>query len=134
MMESGGETKASTLTAARAADDRRLIFRNLANGVSVEQVMQNYRRSEKEVMDIFAYVSLKIRSYRFERGQPFAKCDTIDDARRNAPTVLTTLERLNLASDPKFSKITTLDFDPTPGRVSDGEAKLIEMRLKGPGR
>jgi hypothetical protein len=112
------------------AADRKLIFTNLANSVPMRQVMAAFGRSEKEVMAEFEFVAKKIRSYRFERGMPFAACMTIRDAQKNAALLLHTLERLNLSTEPKFAKVETLPFDMATGRVSQAEAKLLEMRMK----
>lgn len=119
---------------ARRLDVRRMVFSNLAKGVPVKHVMEHYKLSEKEVMDIFAFVAKKIRSYRFERAEPFANCDTIQAAMKNAAIVLLTLDKLNLGTDPRYSKIVTLDFDPSPGRMSDAELKLIELQTRSHGR
>lgn len=116
---------------SRRSDVRRLVFANLAKGVPVKHVMEAFKLSEKEVLDIFDFVSKKIRSYRFERAEPFAACDTINAAMKNAAIVLLTLEKLNLATDPKFSKVETAIFDPFAQGMSDGEMKLAEMKMRG---
>lgn len=97
---------------------RRLVFSNLLNGVSIEQLMATFKLSAKEVMDDFDFVARKIRSYRFERGQPFLLCDTIANASGAREALLFTLTRINTDTDPKFSHIQTLPFEPTMGSAA----------------
>lgn len=98
----------------KMAERRKLIFQNLVNGVPQEALRETFQATDKEIGGIFEYVTRKVRSYRFERGMPFVKCDTVDAARRNQALVLHTLERLNLSKDPKFSKIESFGFGPEP--------------------
>lgn len=114
----------------KLATERKLVFANLANGVPVARVMAAFHLSEKDVMERFAFVWRKIKSYRFERGMPFASGETIRDAEKNAPLLLHTLERVDLSEAPRFSRIETLPIDPQPGRPSDAERKIQEMAMK----
>lgn len=109
---------------------RRLqVFTNLLNGLPVERIMEALKMSAKEVDDDFRFVVQKVRSYRFERGQPLVPCDTVANARANRVELLYTASRLNLDKDPRFSRIETLNFE-AGGRMSPAEAKLIEMQAK----
>jgi len=103
----------------RLAETRRLIFKNLANGVVVEKVMAAFGLSEKEVLDHFRFVARKIWGYRFERGMPYIKVETPADARCQVAPLLHTLKRIgpvSLTSDHKFSHEVVVPID-------GGEAK-----------
>lgn len=114
---------------------RRLVYVNLLNGLSVEQVMVALHLSEKQVLDDFAFCSTKVRSYRFERAMPLVECATLAQARANRAEILYTLTRLNLGKDAAFSKIATLPLTADGGRMGEGEIALIEMQMKhGGGR
>lgn len=115
------------------AERRRLVFSNLANGVSVEQLMVAFRLSAKEVLDDFAFVAAKIRSYRFERGQPFLPVDTVENVRAQRPALLFTLSRLNLDKPAVFSKIVALELGDGSGR-SPAEQKIMEINARRLGR
>lgn len=117
--------------AGAIGERRRLVFSNLLNGVSVEQVMVTFKLSAKEVMDDYEFVARKIRSYRFERGQPFLLCDTIANARGSREALLFTLSRLNTDTDPKFACIQTLDFDPAAGSSALQKIQEIATTRRG---
>lgn len=110
---------------------RKLVFTNLCNGVSVPRVMEAMRLSEKEVMDDFKFVITKIRSYRFERSQPLIACGSVEDARTNRVQLLQTMIRCNLNTQAVYSRVETLPLENMPGGgMSDGELKMLEMRMK----
>lgn len=117
---------------AESADGerRRLVFTNLVNGLPVARVMEAFKLSEKEVLVDFAFVSLKLRSYRFERAMPILKCSTIAEARDYRLDCLWTLQRCNLDKLPGHGPIETLPFDPTQGQMSLAEQRLLEARLR----
>lgn len=113
------------------ADERKLIFQNLVMGAPMPEIMKAFRKSEKEVMDVFHFVARKINSYRFERMQTFVRCETIRHAQQNPALLLYTLERLNLDRDPSFRSIETLPFgSPGPSPMSEGELRLLEVQRK----
>lgn len=113
------------------ADERKLIFQNLVMGAPMPEIMKAFRKSEKEVMDVFTFVSRKINSYRFERMQPFVRCDTIRHAQQNPALLLYTLERLDLDKDPRFKMIETLPFGaPGPSAISDAELRMLEVQRR----
>jgi hypothetical protein len=100
------------------ADVRRLIFVNLANGVQVPDVMVAYRLSEKEVLDHFRFVSRKIWGYRFERGLPYIRCETPQDAFHQRRALFHSLDRCGdtyLTSDHRLSREQTQEISDTPG-------------------
>lgn len=109
---------------------RRLVFTNLANGLSVEAVMVALHMSEAEVLADFEFVSKKIRSYRFERIMPLIPLGTIAAARANRVEALYTMSRLNLGVEPVYSKIETLPFMDGSGSISEAEQKMLEMRMR----
>ena len=86
------------------AIERKLIFTNLLNGVPVGQVAQAFnRQTEKEVMDDFRFVAMKIKSYAFQRLMPYIALDTIAEAMQNKFLILGILEKVNLDILPMFS-------------------------------
>ena len=90
------------------ATERKLIFGNLLNGVAPAQVAQAFHKaSEKEVMQDFAYVALKIKCYAFQRAMPYIPCDTVAEAMQNKILILGILDKLNLDVLPVFSSIKT---------------------------
>lgn len=85
----------------RLGSDRKLIFRNICNSVPIESIMLAFHRSALELQQEFAFVSRKIREYRYRRcveGSPHASppiaCDSYADARQNRLALLETLEKL----------------------------------------
>ncbi len=112
----------------KLAEERKLIFANLVNGVPVASVMEAFKRSEDEVMADFAFVATKIISYRFERGMPFVNCRSIDEAIRKKALALHSLERINLLTDPVYSKVETAPIDPQSS--NDIERKIMERHAR----
>jgi hypothetical protein len=80
--------------AERLGEQRRLIFENVANGVPVQQVMNVFQCSEKELMDDIKFVGKKISEYRFRRNQPPLSCSTFNEIFTNRLALLDTLRRL----------------------------------------
>lgn len=80
--------------AERLGEERRLVFENVANGVPVQQVMNVFRRSEKELMDDIRFVGRKIAEYRFRRHQPPLSCTTFNEIFTNRAALLDTLRHL----------------------------------------
>jgi len=88
------------------AEERKLIFTNLLNGVPVANVAQAFHRAtEAAVMDDFKYVALKIKGYMFARAMPFIPLDTVAEAMQNKFQVLDILAKVNLDVLPEFSSI-----------------------------
>ena len=93
--------------ATEKATERKLIFINLLNGVDIVEVAKTFhKQSEKEVMDDFRFVALKIKSYVFARAMPYIDCGTIAEARANKMQLLIILDKLNLDTVPIYSSIT----------------------------
>lgn len=115
-----------------AGERRRLVYTNLLNFLPVERVMVAFEMSEKEVMDDFRFVALKIRSYKFERQMPPVAGETIELARANRVDLLITLGKLNLNRDPTYSRIEMLPFEGTgEGGMSLAEQAMREHRMRG---
>lgn len=94
------------------ATERKLIFINLLNGVDVKTVAQTFRKeSEKEVMDEFRFVALKIKNYAFQRVMPHIPCDTVAEARANKIIIFGILEKINLDVVPIFKAINSTSLE-----------------------
>lgn len=92
--------------ASELATERKLIFLNLLNGVPVAQVAQAFhRQTEKEVMDDFRFVALKIKAYAFQRVMPYIPLESVAEAQANKIQILGILEKVNLDVLPVFSSI-----------------------------
>jgi hypothetical protein len=90
------------------ATEKKLIFTNLLNGVSVVECAKAFnKKTEKEVMDDFNFVALKIKSYIFVRVMPYIPLDTVAEAQANKLQVLALLEKVNLEIVPAFKSFTT---------------------------
>lgn len=95
------------------ATERKLIFQNLLNGVPVAQVAQAFHRaSEKEVLEDFRFVALKIKCYAFQRAFPYIPMDTVAEAAQNKMAILDILSKVNLDVLPVFSSVKVEGFNP----------------------
>lgn len=112
----------------KLAEERKLIFANLVNGVPRQHVMETFQKSEHEVDAIYGFVATKVISYRFERGMPFVNCRSLDDAIRNKALVLHSLERVNLQTDPKYNNVQTAPIDPQ--NQSAIERQILEKHAR----
>lgn len=90
-------------------DDRALIFSNLVNGVPIDQVARDFRKSAEEVERVFSFVLRKVKSYCFlrqtRRGYPAITASTVAEARRYRLTCLEVLPKLNLDKEAQFKDI-----------------------------
>lgn len=105
-----------------------LIFSNLLNGVSPEQVAKDFRKkSVDEVLHIFNFVLRKVKSYCFLRARgyidpndpnkicksyPIIPATCIKDAQKFRLTCLTVLPLLNLDKAPMYKDIQTETVNP----------------------
>lgn len=90
------------------AEERRMIFTNVANGVPMEQIRATFLVSDEDIMRVVDFVGSKIREYRFRRRLPPLLCDTIKEIRWNRPALLENLGKLGpeyLASELVIPKI-----------------------------
>lgn len=93
------------------AQQKKDIYTNLLNGVSTQAVAEAFCASEKEIEDVFRNVTLKIRSYCFERMIPLPPCENVGDARGNRIALLAYLDKVNLDVLPIYKSITTQGVD-----------------------
>ena len=92
--------------ASARAVDRELIFTNLLNGVSAPEVARAFHKdSEREVMEDFKFVALKIKSDVFARAMPYIPCDTVAEAMGNRIVIFGILNKINLDTVPIYSSI-----------------------------
>ena len=98
------------MTATPLSDPRSLIFANLLNGVSAQQVARDFHKTELEVNQIFSFVLRKIKSYCFMRSiqknaLPMIVADDVKSAQRYRLTCLKVLPHLNLDKAPQYKDI-----------------------------
>lgn len=91
-------------------DNRALIFANLVNGVPPEQVARDFRQSEAEVMQVFAFVLRKIKSYCFMRSRQknavrIITASNLKEAKDCRVLCLSVLPKLNLDNPPEYKDI-----------------------------
>lgn len=77
-------------------DDRKLVYTNIANGCSVEQVADAFGLTLEEVEKIFSEVALKLSAHLVFSSHPFVACMTHGDAMQNRMLLIPQLESLNL--------------------------------------
>ncbi len=115
----------AAVIARRSRDERVLIYSNLLNNVPVFRVMEVFRKSEKEVMDIFRSVSRTLTEYCFERKLPPVPCEAITVAQRSKRILLPLLVKVNLDKQPAFSRIRNEKINP-----GNAMGVLGEMTMK----
>lgn len=81
-------------TGPALGEQRRLVFENVCNGVPIPGIMQAFKLSQLEVEQTVAFVSKKIKEYRFRRHMPPLECDNDFDRRWNRRALLETLRKL----------------------------------------
>jgi len=116
----------------KRGEERRLIFQNVANGVSIEKIMATFRRSEKEVWDEVEFVGRKIREYRFRRHLPPLENQGIRAIQLNRRALLETLDKLGpnyLDSELIIPKISVQKLD-SPGMIKEA-AQRTGLKLTG---
>lgn len=90
-------------------DERILIFSNLLNGVSIEQVARDFKKSLDEVQRDFSYVLRKIKSYCFlrqtKKGFAPITASTIEEAKKFRLTCFSVLPNIKLDKEPQFKDI-----------------------------
>lgn len=80
--------------ASPAGERRRLIFENVVTGVPIADIMAAFSLSALEVEQDVAFVSRKLKEYRFRRAMPPLACETPFDRSLNRRALLDTLRRL----------------------------------------
>lgn len=113
-------------------EERRLIFQNVANGVSIEKIKAAFHRSEKEVWDDVEFVGRKIREYRFRRHLPPLEHQGVRAITLNRKALLETLSKLGpeyMVSDLVIPNIKIQILD-TPGTIKEA-AQRTGIKLTG---
>lgn len=90
-------------TRQRLADTRRMVYVNLLNGVKRESIRQAFGLSDKDVTDIYDYVTKKIAWYVFSRAMPYIPHATLEESiasRRSLYAILRKIGPLTLSDDP----------------------------------
>ncbi len=98
-------------------NSKALIIANLLNGVPMEQVCKDFHKSESEVMNIFAFVLRKVKSYCFLRSAtanayPMITASNLEEAKKHRITCLTVLPKLNMNKEAEFKDIQTEIVSP----------------------
>lgn len=89
------------------SDDRALIFKNLLNGVPIQQVCRDFHKTESEVNQIFSFVLRKIKNYCWLRSAtkvalPMVHAGNLEEAKKYRIQCLSVLPKLNLNKDSQY--------------------------------
>jgi hypothetical protein len=112
----------------RLGQTRRLVFQNLANGVSPEKVGENLRLSALEVEQAQGFVAKKITEYLTLRRQPPLPCGNLKEIRWNRRALLGVLAKIgdvDLSSQLILSRITVQALDH-PEMIQGARARMQE--------
>lgn len=112
----------------RLGQMRRMVFQNLANGVSPEKVSEALRLSALEVEQAQTFVSRKITEYLTLRRQPPLPCGTLKEIRWNRRALLGVLAKIgdvDLSSQLILSKVLVQDLDH-PSMIEGAKARMNE--------
>ena len=112
----------------RLGQMRRMVFQNLANGVSPEKVSEALRLSALEVEQAQTFVSRKITEYLTLRRQPPLPCATLKEIRWNRRALLGVLAKIgdvDLSSQLILSKVLVQDLDH-PSMIEGAKARMNE--------
>ena len=90
---------------ARLKDRRVLIVGNLLNGLPEWKIAEAYRCDVAEVNAVFRHAMNKLKNYLFRLRKPPIICDTIAEAKLSRAIIMGILPKLNLDSEPVFSRI-----------------------------
>ncbi len=104
------------------AEERRAIFTNYANGVSLEKIRSAFLRTDEEILREVAFVTSKIREYRFRRDLPPLPCGDEKDIRWNRLALLENLGKLG----PKYLA-SELIIPNVAIQVASTNKELVEM-------
>lgn len=112
----------------RLGQMRRMVFQNLANGVSPEKVGEALRLSALEVEQAQTFVSRKIVEYLTLRRQPPLPCTNLKEIRWNRRALLGVLAKIgdvDLSSQLILSKVLVQDLDH-PSMIEGARARMNE--------
>lgn len=91
-------------------ETKRLIYANIANGVSPAQCSETFCISPHEVHMAFKEVARLVAAYQVERAMPFQPCQSIAVARQNRTWLLPILEQINLEELEKYRRVVSLSM------------------------
>jgi hypothetical protein len=77
-------------------DVRKLVYQNVACGVSPEKVAHDLGITEEQAKDAFDEVGKKIAWVQVKDAMPYVLCQSIDDARQNRKSLLPLLDKMDL--------------------------------------
>lgn len=112
----------------RLGNVRRLVFQNLANGVSPEKIGENLRLSALEVEQAQAFVAKKITEYLTLRRQPPLPCGNLKEIRWNRRALLGVLAKIgdvDLSTQLILGRITVQALDH-PEMIQGARARMQE--------
>lgn len=112
----------------RLGQMRRMVFQNLANGISPEKVGEALRLSALEVEQAQTFVSRKIVEYLTLRRQPPLPCANLKEIRWNRRALLGVLAKIgdvDLSSQLILSKVLVQDLDH-PSMIEGARARMNE--------
>lgn len=112
----------------RLGQTRRLVFQNLANGVSPEKIGENLRLSALEVEQAQAFVAKKITEYLTLRRQPPLPCGNLKEIRWNRRALLGVLAKIgdvDLSTQLILGRITVQALDH-PEMIQGARARMQE--------
>lgn len=91
--------------AKRGMDVRVQIYRYILNGVPVSKITVGFKKSEKEVMDIFRHISRLLYEYCFRRKRPMTIIDCIATAQRHRHELMPLLTRIDVDKGSGLGKV-----------------------------
>lgn len=112
----------------RLGQARRLVFQNLANGVSPEKIGADLRLSALEVEQAQAFVAKKITEYLTLRRQPPLPCANLKEIRWNRRALLGVLAKIgdvDLSTQLILGRITVQALDH-PEMIQGARARMQE--------
>ena len=85
--------------------DKKLVYSNLANGVSVEAVSAAFEISPQAVTATFKEVGLQLAGHMVHEATPYVPCQTVEAARANRVKLLPMLAGLELTDTPRYRRV-----------------------------
>ena len=85
--------------------NKKLVYTNLANGASVEQVAAAFEMSPESVEATFKAVGLHLAGHMVDEGMPFVPCQSIAGARQNRKVLLPILDKIAIDDRPMYRRV-----------------------------
>jgi hypothetical protein len=85
--------------------DRKLIYFNMARGVTAVTLAKQLNCSEEEVNHVFREVGLLLASWQVHNAHPYTPCQTVQGARQNLKVLLPMLDAVDLGSIVTFARV-----------------------------